>query len=605
MVFQFLIEQTVYIQAVSDDSETVGTGAKTFTLDTSPVPRFVITMPITARNRAGTKSMTGTVSGQNGADLAINVTSVTGTGNDNDWIIGGETILRYATGQAGFVTHAADTPAHTLYEAKVKDPGTHRRSMFAPGRTGGRSEVGFGEIVLINRSGDLDALRDYGLDGRATRILMVEEGAALSTAEVVVHATADLPAFSEDLGEVRIPLRDGSYILERVLQTAEYAGSNSLPNGLEGTAADLKGKKKPEVYGEVSNVSPPMANTARLIVQLGNGLINDAPACWDRAVGRPKGSDYANQAAMESTQPDVGYYRLLKASTGSYARLRPNGSQITFDIVEGANDAARTVGQIIKRIITGPGALTSGQYVNQDFTDLDTANTAKAGYWSGVDPVMIPDVLDELSQSVGAFWAFDLQGRFRIARFEAPGGSPAFALRVASRGTPLLADEFDILTREIVATDEDGGGLPFHRVRFGGRKNYTVQSSTAGAATDARRAFVSEEYRYTSANAIEVWDPDNETGKHPLSPELDVVSLLVSESDQQTEANRLRELYRVRRDLFRVKVKLVPDLAPLLEIGVVAELQFNRLGYENGRLMTLLGIEYQLAESSVWLELWG
>jgi hypothetical protein len=195
----------------------------------------------------------------------------------------GAVTLRYAT--RGFVTGPAETPANTIYDYRLKQPVNVTRDCFASGTTSGASRVGFGDLVLLNPDGVLDALAGYGFDGRAVTIR---------------HATADSPAFPGDfttvfvgtmeqatcgMDEVTIRLRDRQYETQVPLQTSFYLGDNALPAGLEGTADDLKGKPKPVCLGTVSNVPAPCVNTSKLIYQVNDGAVASIPNVYDRGIG--------------------------------------------------------------------------------------------------------------------------------------------------------------------------------------------------------------------------------------------------------------------------------------------------------------------------------
>lgn len=89
----------------------------------------------------------------------------------------GEVVKRYCTGR-GFVTgtNASYRPsgvaAHIAYTPRVKQPASMRRDVFFRGATGGGSQVGYGELVLVNADGGLDDYLDYGLDGRQIEIIV-------------------------------------------------------------------------------------------------------------------------------------------------------------------------------------------------------------------------------------------------------------------------------------------------------------------------------------------------------------------------------------------------------------------------------------------------
>ena len=113
----------------------------------------------------------------------------------------GTRTLRYAT--RGFVTGPAETPANTFYDERLSQPAALKRDIFSAGTTQGASRVGYGDLLLLNGDGALDALRDYGVDGRVLTIRKGLPGAAypsgfpvdfvgtMDTAEFITHVLRD------------------------------------------------------------------------------------------------------------------------------------------------------------------------------------------------------------------------------------------------------------------------------------------------------------------------------------------------------------------------------------------------------------------------------
>jgi len=186
---------------------------------------------------------------------------------------GATTVFRYCTG-LGYTTLGTDTPAHTYYAPRVINPGLYELSCHGGAKTYGLAGVGYGTIELQNPDGALDSLIDYGFDGQTCRILIGTEGAAYSTFTAIFSGTMDQPFTG--IKSMRVNIRDVLQNLDVPLQTVKYAGTNSLPDGLEGTADDLKGKPKPLLWGYVNDVAPPQVNTSRLIYQLSCKDFRDA-----------------------------------------------------------------------------------------------------------------------------------------------------------------------------------------------------------------------------------------------------------------------------------------------------------------------------------------
>mgnify|MGYP000272883275 CR=1 FL=1 len=186
---------------------------------------------------------------------------------------GATTVFRYSTG-LGYTTLGADTPAHTYYAPRVTNPGLYELSCHGGAKTYGLAGVGYGTIELQNADGALDSLIGYGFDGQACRVLIGAQGAAYSTFTAIFRGTMD-QVFA-GIKTLRVNIRNVLQNLDVPLQSVKFAGTNSLPNGLEGVAGDLKGKPKPLLWGYANDVAPPQVNTSRLIYQLSCQQFQDA-----------------------------------------------------------------------------------------------------------------------------------------------------------------------------------------------------------------------------------------------------------------------------------------------------------------------------------------
>ena len=147
-------------------------------------------------------------------------------------------------------------------------------------------------------------------------------------------------------------LKDKQQIFTLPALAVRYAGSNVLPDGLEGTSTDLKGKVKPRTFGAVFNVPPPLANTAKLTYEV--GPCQSISSVYDRGLALTPGADFATSALLQAASPAVSTYITCLAE--GYFRLgsTPAG-QITADVAQGATAANQTVGQIIKQLALNAG----------------------------------------------------------------------------------------------------------------------------------------------------------------------------------------------------------------------------------------------------------
>lgn len=486
-----------------------------------------------------------------------------------------------------YLTEPTDTPANTFFENRVKQPALMRRDIFASGTTTGQSRVGYGEVVLTNNDGGLDYMIDYGFDGRS---IIIRYGDTTGTypADFTTVFVGTMEQAEFGWKDVTLKIRDRqAEFASKALQTSKFAGTNSLPNGLEGVAGDIKGQPKPITYGTVFNVEPPCVNTARLIYQVNDGAVSSVDAVYDRGLGLTKGADYTDQTDMETNAPAAGNFRVWPA--GGYFRLTTNPTGlITADVVQGATAADRTVAQILRDIAVDRGGLDSGDVTSADLTALDTANSSEVGIWVSSE-TDVASVMDEISTSVGAWWGFDSLGKLRMERLVAPSGTPVTTLTTT-----------EISNFERTGTTDKGRSIPAYSVKVKYKKFYSIQDSDiAGAVTDARRNEIREEFRETVATDATV------KNKHLLSPELEFETLMVDSTAAATEATRLLNIYKVRRDVVTCTVNLDTGLASVLDLGDVVEVVLSRFGYSGGRDFIVIGIQTDLRRNHLELTLWG
>ena len=352
--------------------------------------------------------------------------------------------------------------AGNRYIPRITNPGSLRIMMFGEGTTMGASKIGYGEVKFCNTDGGLDALIDCGFSGR---LGVIKELIAGVTIGMTLSCSMEQPVFNNE--EMSIRIKDPQLALKVPLQANKYAGTNVLPAGVEGTA-DIKGKPKPLLYGQVSNATPVCVNTSKLIYQGHDGALSAIANVYDKGVALTVGAAYGSQADMEANAPAAGQYRVWLA--GGMFRLgsSPVG-QVTFDATQGADAAARTAAQIAKLIALR--VLTAGDLVAQDFTDLDALNSAVIGIYIDKETT-VAAALDEVLGSVGGWYGFDSANKLNVGRLDAPSGAPAFSL-----------DASQIIGLERLATEDEGRGLPGWKVNLGYDKNYTVQDKSVLAGS--------------------------------------------------------------------------------------------------------------------------
>ncbi len=472
--------------------------------------------------------------------------------------ISGTAAVTIRVSDHGLVTGASDSPAHTLYEARIIEPMNFARSMFTSGRIGGLSRANFGELVLNNADGGLDAMAGYSFDGRTITIKVGAATDAFSAYSTIFTGTADAIEFSDTI--VRVRLRDRQLLFTTLVQGTLYGGTGGTDGG-----ADLKGKPKPLCFGECKNISPIRVDATNAIYQVHDGQIEAISAVYDNGA-TVDAADYTNDLTN-------GRFTLDTASTG----------QITCD-VQGSKTGGTyvaSVANIIERVVKDFGGLVSGDLVSASFTALESANSSVVGIYLNA-PTRIQPVLDALANSVGAFYGFTRAGKFQVGQVAAPASSADASY-----------DDTEILEIARVPT-----AIPPYRTVVRHTLNNTVQPSDrlASGVTAARRAFLEQAWREEVSTDTAVQT------KHLEAGVLDVDTLMVSTSNAATEATRLQALYGTERDVYKVKLKIQPFARDLND---TVEVKFPRYSLDAGKKFRVVGLTENAARNEVDLELWG
>lgn len=478
--------------------------------------------------------------------------------------------------------------ANSYYESRITVPPSVQRECFRGGRTFGQSQIGFGDMVLVNNDGGLDYMLEYSYAGRRITIrlgTLQKDGVTRTWTTILVGSMEQVELSWQ---KVTVRVRDRLLDLAKPLQQVRYAGGNALPAGLEGNDNDLKGRPKPLIYGRVFNITPPMVNTTRLIYQVHTGgQVVAVNGVYDRGVLMTAGAAYTSQADMEANAPAAGQYRVWNDATlGCFIRVASNPTgTLTADVTQGAS---RTVGQLFQAILTKAGLSTS-DINTADITALDTEVNYEVGVYAGPDQdVSALQLLDELCASVGAWYGTDINGVFRIGRIALPTGT--------SLGT---ITALQIIKIERVASRDPGVGVPSWKVKLGWQKVQTVQTDLAAGVGADRKALVAETYRRQ-----EVSDESVKVA-NLLSPEIEFDTVLTDKANALAEANRRLTIYKARRDIYQVTVRVDAQLAPILDLGNIITLQINRFGMNAGKKFLIIGVKSNMRGYLFDLTLWG
>jgi hypothetical protein len=467
--------------------------------------------------------------------------------------------------------------AGTFYLPRIEQPATYRRE--AGGSTvGGRQQSSVGELTLINSDGALSYMADDFYDGRTLTIKWGNRNALYADFTTVLVATIDSISFERQRVSVRI--KDRSNTLDKPFSSVKYTGDNVLPLGLEGTSDNLKGQNKPRIFGRVALMQPQLVNTSHLIYQVSDKAITgnvlnvfDAGALLFRQT-----PDYTDINTLQAAgqAPGEGYYKCFSSSAGTYFRIgsAPYGT-ISCSVIEDWDYLDCSASGIIKKILTELGFVSGTDWVESDFTALNQVCAGSLGVIVNAEETT-SSIIDRICATIGAYWGFDNLNRFRIARIDAPSGTPV-----------AVFTEDNTVALEKRADSE----YPAWQITMAADVNYAVQdkSSLAGVVSTERAAWFSEAAR----NQVSASSPIK-TSRLLAEDRKYEQSLWSSISQADAEADRRLSVFGVRRDSVTLTVADPLSYYDTIDIGSIVSVTNSRIGY-NGKLFTVTGvyIDYQ------------
>jgi len=272
-----------------------------------------------------------------------------------------------------------------------------------------------------------------------------------------------------------------------------------------------------------------------------------------------------------------GLFRLGSAASG----------EITCDAVQGAAAVDRTASAMLLTLALAAG-VDAGDINSADVAALAADNQATLGIWINGQTDTYARVMDQIAGTVGAYYAFDPTGILRMGRLTAPGGTSVLDLA-----------EFDVLEPFERRPARDGD-LPTWAVTIRHTRVGTVQTGDlAGAVSQARRAFIGQEWRSQRAQNAAV------KLQFLLAAETSFDTLFTTAADAADEASRRQALYGVHRDLFEVGVPVDSIGSTSVWLMNAVTLTHPRFGLSAGRQFRLIGIRPDLARRRYTLTLWG
>ena len=505
----------------------------------------------------------------------------------------GATTYYFASG-AGY-SHPS---APAWYEPALVQPADYKRVLVADGGTTSTTPTfDYGELLLASPGGQFDYLLTTALAGWPMTVKLVDDQAAYGTAITVLTAIVQLVETSTDMKSISITFADPTTLLDTPTQLSTYGGTNALPAGVDGVATDLKGLYKPVCYGHAYNVPPVLVNTSCWVYQVADKLLYDIPTVRINGVAITRGSSRADVSTMLANTPSAGTYDYCLTSGGSYFRLVSASGQVTCDAMEGSTTAARTIAQVLNRLLQERAGVSSGSVSSSDLTAVDALVSGEVGIWYGTGAANIRDAMDKIAQTGGVWYVPDETGTWRFGRITAPAGTPALTLRRFNSTSAGALTDIDIISITGAAPTDQGYGNPAWSIAGQFAPFFATQTSgLAGsvAVTDITRLGAAWLQSTAQDASIKTVWPKAQT----FTPNL----YFTSRTDADTETARRLALYKVRRDRYTAVCRLSSATGLL---GKVVNLVLNRADLTSGKLFLVIGIMYDARTGNAELDLWG
>jgi len=474
----------------------------------------------------------------------------------------------------GYITEPSESPSNRVYLPLTTNPYQFEVSILS-GQDFSGASPSFGAVRLLNGNKYFDSFLKYYWEGRNITVYVGGTDFKRNDFAIAFNGVISELEYNED--EIIINIQNYSQILETEFVQNIYEGLGGLDGG-----DDLTGSVKPLVYGEVKNIAPVLIDAVNLIYQAHDGSIESVDGVFDRGVGLTNAGDVS-----DITTATVSAGQFKTQLLGGYIKLgsSPDG-RITAD-VKGDNNGGyvENVGAIISRLVkTKLGSQNfSGNQIDQGALNrFDLKITGAVGVYIQ-STISLKNVIDALVNPLQAYWTFTRQGLLTAGVIDS----------FESANLTITEDDIYDGEFELVRTIN-----PSWRLSFGYGRSWTVQTKddlASGASID-RQTFVSEQYR-------QIIDESRVTRTLTASlNEKTFDSLLSNQSDALIQMGRIKNIFRVRRDVYRLKATA---LFFKVFIGDVISLKINRFGLNDGKNFIVTGIEEDAETGQTTLEVFG
>lgn len=392
-----------------------------------------------------------------------------------------------------------------------------------------------GEIT-VNNDGSINNWIGYKWRGHPLLLLLGDPSWPLDDFRPVVNATnggiVNVEA-SESGSLIRFGIYDGRAVFDAPLPR------NFLPDN----------RPVPLAFGSPFNVRPALIDDPTHEYQVHDGAITSV--------------EVRDNGAVVTDTPNL--------SAGTYTlAARPQGN-LGADVATTTNTAA----EIIEWVCDQYG-------VDFDSASLAALPSYTLGlYYEG--EVSGAKVLDDVCQSIGAYWRRDALGEVQVVVLDEP-----------EETADLTLTEDDVVSRglRLVGMEE-----PVKQATLKYAHNFApaARDSLAGIL-DTSPAFaekLTEEWSIVTT--------DNSLTGYPLAPVREYETYLTSSTDAQDECDRRAALRDTRRERWEIECYLSPAQT---KVGQTVEITNPRFNFDEGRNAVVIAVSFSLTTYRVTLEVW-
>lgn len=490
-----------------------------------------------------------------------------------------DVMLRYAS--APWRSWPSDTPANRPWEHRLLRPLQLARALPLAPNSEALVGLSLGEIELANADHGLDTVvQSFAVDGRRVTVKRVRPGASYASAAILFSGAALGWRLADDERAV-LSIRGQIHLLNWPLQRNLYSGAGGGNGDI-----DLANLPRPLCFGYSENVTPVLVSALDLLFQVNDGPIEAIADVYDGAVLLTAGANHASLSLLMAATPASGHYDTCLAE--GYFRL---GSNPVYDVtcdVEGDKTGgtfATDTATIARRMLIRAG-FDPSQILDADFAALTSLQPAPVGYYVA-EPAVSGSVIADILAGIGAFLGETADGRFTVARLEAP---------TTAADTITEVSALDI---SIGAPPEEVSPCAW-RIGVCWAPNWTPQAIQLDAANvpAPRRAFINQPFRVAVAFDTNRFDKHRLAQDH-LGARPPVRAFFRDEPDAAAEAARLMALWSPERQVLALSVQAE---GPDVPIGQQILLKASRYGLDAGAPCRVFGFDFDAATALLRLQ---